>query len=143
MQCSETRNLRTWAQLFNMLCEEARYCSYTTCATTKNQKQFFPVRPDLLQRKKKQKKLAMLHANAIKETERNRKMHNLQDVRYIKLINSLFYYLLQRCFSPFVSNTPFPQPLKTSENRAVFQCFQGVKKGCIATEWVKYISIKV
>ena len=28
-------------------------------------------------------------------------------------------------------------PLKTSENRNVFWCFQGVEKGCIGNKWVK------
>ena len=35
---------------------------------------------------------------------------------------------------------PFPtawKHLKTSENRKVFWCFQGVEKGCIGNEWVK------
>ena len=28
-------------------------------------------------------------------------------------------------------------PLKTSENRKIFGCFQGVEKGSIGNEWVK------
>ena len=39
--------------------------------------------------------------------------------------------------NPFVPNPPFLYPLKTSENRKVFWCFQGVEKGCIGNEWVK------
>ena len=39
----------------------------------------------------------------------------------------------------FVLNDPFLYPLKTSENRKVFYCFQGVEKGCIGNEWVKEI----
>ena len=31
-------------------------------------------------------------------------------------------------------NAPFLYPLKTSENRNVFWCFQGVKKGYICNE---------
>ena len=30
---------------------------------------------------------------------------------------------------------PFFYPLKISENRKVFQCFQGVQKGCIGNKW--------
>ena len=33
-------------------------------------------------------------------------------------------------------NAPFLYHLKTSENRKVFWCFQGVEKGCIGNEWV-------
>ena len=39
--------------------------------------------------------------------------------------------------NPYVFNAPFLYPLKTSENRKVFLCFQGVeKKGYIGDEWV-------
>ena len=41
-------------------------------------------------------------------------------------------------FNPFVPNAPFLYPLKSSENRKVFWCFQGVEKGCIRNEWVKW-----
>ena len=36
--------------------------------------------------------------------------------------------------NPFVPNAPFLHPLKTSENRKVFWCFQGVQKRCIGNE---------
>ena len=39
--------------------------------------------------------------------------------------------------NPFVPNALFLYPLKTSENRKVFWCFQGVEKGCIGNKWVK------
>ena len=39
--------------------------------------------------------------------------------------------------NPFVPNAPFLCPLKTSENRNVFWCFQGVEKECIGKERVK------
>ena len=39
--------------------------------------------------------------------------------------------------NPFDPNAPFLYPLKTSENRKVFWCFQGVEKRCIGNEWVK------
>ena len=42
-------------------------------------------------------------------------------------------------FNPFVPNAPFLYPLKTSENRKVFLCFQGVEKGCIGNKWVNKI----
>ena len=40
-------------------------------------------------------------------------------------------------FNPFIPNTPFLYPLKTSENLTFFWCFQGVEKGCIGNKWVK------
>ena len=39
--------------------------------------------------------------------------------------------------NPFVPNTLFIYPLKTSENGKVFWCFQEVEKGCIGNEWIK------
>ena len=36
-------------------------------------------------------------------------------------------------FKPFDPNVPFLYPLKISENRKVFWCFQGVETGCIGT----------
>ena len=41
--------------------------------------------------------------------------------------------------NPFVPNVPFLYPLKTSENLTVFQCFQGLGKGCIGNEWVNML----
>ena len=38
---------------------------------------------------------------------------------------------------PFVPNAPFLYPLKTSENRQIFRCFQRVEKGCIENKWIK------
>ena len=49
----------------------------------------------------------------------------------------MVFYFINSLFSPFVPNAPFLYPLKTSENLAVFWCFQGVEKGCIGNEWVK------
>ena len=37
----------------------------------------------------------------------------------------------------FSNNVPLLFPLKTSENRTVFWCFQRVEKGCIGNKWVK------
>ena len=39
--------------------------------------------------------------------------------------------------NPFVHNAPFLYPLKTSENRYVFWCFQGVEKERIGNKWFK------
>ena len=39
-------------------------------------------------------------------------------------------------FNSFVPNALFLYTLKTSENLTVFECFQGIKKGCIRNEWV-------
>ena len=43
-------------------------------------------------------------------------------------------------FHPLVPNAPFLYPLKTSENRKVFWCFQGVEKGYIGNKWVNSTS---
>ena len=42
--------------------------------------------------------------------------------------------------NPFVPNSPFLYPLKTSENLTVFWCFKGAEKGCIREKWVHYIN---
>ena len=43
------------------------------------------------------------------------------------------YFLV---FNLFIPNSYFFNPLKTSENRNIFWCFQGVKKGWIGNKWV-------
>ena len=53
---------------------------------------------------------------------------------WLKCFRDILHYLF---VNPFVPNAPFLYPLKTSENRKVFWCFQGVEKGCIENEWVK------
>ena len=50
--------------------------------------------------------------------------------------SSLSYFENQDIINPFAPNALFLFPLKTSENRKVFRCFQGVEKGCIGNEWV-------
>ena len=49
----------------------------------------------------------------------------------------------KRCLNPmfnqFILNAPFLYPLKTSENRKVFWCFQGLGKECISNEWLKLL----
>ena len=43
--------------------------------------------------------------------------------------------------NPFVpTNASFFYPLKISENRMIFWCFQGVEKGCIGNKWVNVTS---
>ena len=39
--------------------------------------------------------------------------------------------------SSFVPNAPFLCPLRTSENRKFFWCFQKLEKRCIGNKWVK------
>ena len=39
-----------------------------------------------------------------------------------------------------VPSAPFLYPLKTSGNRKVFWCFQGLEKGCIENIWAKILS---
>ena len=39
--------------------------------------------------------------------------------------------------NPLVSNAPFLYPLKASENRKIFWCFQKVENGCIGKKWVE------
>ena len=41
-----------------------------------------------------------------------------------------------RIIKPFVPNTPFIYPLKSSGNREVFYCLQGVKEGYKGKKWV-------
>ena len=36
----------------------------------------------------------------------------------------------------------FSKPLKTSENRTVFWCFQGIEKGCIGYKWVDLLTLQ-
>ena len=50
---------------------------------------------------------------------------------------SMSLWLSSFFFNPFVPKVPFLYPLKTSENRKVFWCFQGVEKGCIGNKRVK------
>ena len=40
--------------------------------------------------------------------------------------------------NPFISNAPFLYPLKASENRKFFWCFEGLGKGCIRNKWANF-----
>ena len=46
-------------------------------------------------------------------------------------------------FNLFVPNAPLIYPLKTSENRKVFWCFQGVEQGWIGNRWVNLFQANV
>ena len=61
----------------------------------------------------------------------------------------LCYYVMTRLLiltrTPFLAfsegqhyNATFLFPLETPKNRKVFRNFQGVEKGCISNDWVKY-----
>ena len=43
-------------------------------------------------------------------------------------------------FNPFVPNAPFLYPLKTSGNRKVLRCFQGVEKGYTGNKWANLLN---
>ena len=66
----------------------------------------------------------------------------IQNLYLAKLVRKLKSYWITWKFAykqynnPFVPNAHFLYPLKTSENRKIFWCFQGVEKGCIGNEWV-------
>ena len=58
-----------------------------------------------------------------------------------KLVHWTFMFSLRGVtgawwLNPFVPNAPFLYTLKTSENRKVFWCFQGVEKGCKPDDYV-------
>ena len=57
------------------------------------------------------------------------------DVKYV--IIKIYLVTIFHQLNPFLPNTPFLYPLKTSENRKVFWCFQEVGKACIGNKWVK------
>ena len=59
---------------------------------------------------------------------------------------ALWYFVLAKwLLNPFFPNTSFFYPLKTSDNLTGVCVFwiQRVEKGCIGSEWVKYVSSKV
>ena len=43
-----------------------------------------------------------------------------------------------RYINSLVPNSPFLYPLKHRKTLTVFWCFQGIEKGCIGNEWVKW-----
>ena len=74
-------------------------------------------------------------------------MKELSEALYFLLRNLLdwisIWFFYEIAFNLFVPNAPFLYPLKTSENREIFLCFQGVQKGCIGSEWIKHCLSKV
>ena len=50
--------------------------------------------------------------------------------------------MFKKVINPFIPNAPILYPLKTSENRKVFLCFQRVEKGCTGNEWVKNVGMR-
>ena len=69
----------------------------------------------------------------------NKKHFHQFYMSFIKANKINFFGRWEDDFKPFVCNAPFLYPLKTSENRTFFWSFQGVEKGCIGNEWVKYL----
>ena len=53
-----------------------------------------------------------------------------------RLLIDVFDMFTRIKFNNFVPDAPFLYPMKTSENLAVFLCFQGVKKGGIDSKWI-------
>ena len=51
------------------------------------------------------------------------------------------FLIIYFTLNPFVPNALFLYPLKTSENYAVFWCFQGVRKGALE-KWINYWKLK-
>ena len=54
----------------------------------------------------------------------------------LKILNNTLYFHFPS-IKPFLPNTPFLYPLKTSKSSKVFWCFQGVEKQRIGNNWVK------
>ena len=52
----------------------------------------------------------------------------------VKILYYGLFYALN--INPFVPNAPFLYPLKTSENRKIFWCIQGIEKECLEKKWV-------
>ena len=72
------------------------------------------------------------------------KCNHSQPFQWIVDKNTFLYLCQSMCFistfrrlNPFVPNAPFLYSPKTSENRKVFLCFQGVEKGCTENKRIK------
>ena len=59
---------------------------------------------------------------------------------HLWIYSNLLKKALMENFNHIVPNAPFP--LKTSENRKVFWCFQVVEKGCIENEGVNFSTVE-
>ena len=62
----------------------------------------------------------------------HRSLHHHTEAKHGKALKITF----QRSLNPFVPNAPFLYPLKKSENRMIFWCFQGAEEGCIKNKRV-------
>ena len=63
--------------------------------------------------------------------------------KFIVVLTNLYNKPGKVNVNPFVPNAPFLYPLKISENRKVFCCFQEVEKRCIENKWVKVRNRKI
>ena len=89
--------------------------------------------------------LSICHSYLLEKTNFFKNKHSRKPISYIpwNLIDKVFFANVSHFklhysdFNPFVSNSPFLCSLKTSQNRKVFWCFQGVETGCIGNVWVK------
>ena len=80
--------------------------------------------------------LSLLHLNGIFLSTQFYNIYKWSDSPLVFLMLS-WYSWFSLCVNPFVPNASFLYPLKTSEKRKVFWCFQGLDKGCIGNKWVK------
>ena len=71
------------------------------------------------------------------------KILSLESATDAKIVKNFYCQIYvskwQKYINPVVPNAPFLYPLKASENRKVFWCFQGVEKGWIGNKRVKHI----
>ena len=58
-----------------------------------------------------------------------------KNMRYVSTHITYSSFLI---INPFVPNAPFLYPRKHQKALTIFWCFQGVEKGCIGNEWVKF-----
>ena len=75
----------------------------------------------------------------ISEKNNDRQTTKIYSLPHLFLLRIL-EFLLAAMLNRFVPNASFLYSLKTTENRTVFWCFQGVEKGCIGNKCVKSIS---
>ena len=59
-------------------------------------------------------------------------------MRYDGIILLDLWFTQENMINPFVPSASFLYPLKTSENRKVFWCFQRVESGYLGNEWINH-----
>ena len=74
--------------------------------------------------------------NILKNDKTNKMVASM--LRHMPDVKNKTFLEIVLLFNPFVPNAPFLYPLKTSQNRKIFWCFQEVEKGCIGNKWVKW-----